>query len=95
MEQVSIQAIMEEKLRDEFAPIALELINESHLHAGHQESFDGKGETHFRIKIVSSKFSGMNLVARHRGINALIEDLMETRGLHAIAIEARAPEEVG
>ncbi|MBL4891508.1 MAG: BolA family transcriptional regulator [Rhizobiaceae bacterium] len=94
MEQPSIQAILEEKLRDEFAPTALELVNESHLHAGHQESFDGSGETHFRIKIVSPKFSGMNRVARHRGINALFVDLMETRGLHAIAIEAKAPEEV-
>ena len=93
MESGTIQATLEQKLRDEFAPVSLEVINESHLHAGHQPSFDGTGETHFRIKVVSDAFTQMNRVARHRAINALVTDLMDN-GLHAIAIDAKAPGEV-
>ncbi len=94
MESGSIQAILEENLRTAFSPSHLEVINESHLHAGHQPHFDGSGETHFRIRIVAEAFSGMNRVARHRAVNGHIEALMD-RGLHAIAIEAKAPEEAG
>lgn len=93
MESGTIQATLEQKLRDQFAPLSLEVINESHLHAGHQPQFDGSGETHFRLKIVSDQFSGMSRVDRHRSINGLVQDLMD-RGLHALAIEARAPDEV-
>ena len=93
MDGLGIQATLEQKLRDAFAPDRLEIINESHLHAGHQPQFDGQGETHFRVKIVADEFSGMSRVARHRAVNAFVTDLMD-RGLHAIAIEAKAPEEV-
>ena len=85
----SIQAKIEKALN----PVSVEIINESHLHAGHQESFDGSGETHLRIKVVSEKFEGMSRVNRHREINALVlEEIAE--GLHAIAIDAKAPSEV-
>jgi len=93
MDSGSIQATLEEKLQHRFAPVKLEVINESHLHAGHQPQFDGTGETHFRIKIISSEFSGMSRIARHRAINALVTELMD-QGLHAIAIDAKAPEDV-
>lgn len=92
MDSGTIQATLEQKLRDQFAPQHLEVINESHLHAGHQPQFDGSGETHFRLKIVSEQFSGMSRVDRHRSVNSLINELMD-QGLHAIAIEAKSPEE--
>ena len=85
---------IEAKLRNAFTPQNLEIINESHLHAGHQESFDGSGETHLRVRIVADAFAGMNRVERHRAINALIADEM-AQGLHAIAITALAPDEPG
>ncbi len=83
---------LEKKLHDAFSPEKLEIINESHLHAGHQPGFDGSGESHIRIKMVSPQFQGMNRIERHRKINALLEKEME-RGLHAVAIEAHSPEE--
>lgn len=83
---------LKSKLQEAFAPQKLEIINESHLHAGHQETFDGTGETHLRIRIVSSAFEGMSRLARHRAINALASQEMEA-GLHALAIEARTPAE--
>lgn len=80
------------KLEAAFSPDVLEVINESHLHAGHQESFDGTGETHLRIRIVSEAFAGMSRLARHRAINDLAGDELAA-GLHALAIEARTPDE--
>ena len=82
-----------EKIEAALKPHSLEIVNESHLHAGHQESFDGSGETHLRIKVVAEVFDGMNRVDRHRTINALVADEIAA-GLHAIAIEAKAPSEV-
>ncbi|MEZ5871159.1 MAG: BolA family protein [Nitratireductor sp.] len=78
------------KLQDAFNPERLEVINESHLHAGHQEKFDGSGETHLRIRIVAEAFRGMSRLQRHRSINALAETEIAA-GLHALAIEAGAP----
>lgn len=82
-----------DKLETEFSPTSLEIVNESHLHSGHQESFDGSGETHLRIKIVSSAFEGMNRVARHRAINTQVEAEIAL-GLHAVAIDVKALSEI-
>lgn len=68
-------------------PQQLRVINESDNHAGPP----GR-ESHFRVFVVSSHFAGRNRVQRHREVNALLRDLMD-RGLHALAIEARTPEE--
>ena len=83
---------MTEKLRSALAPERLEIINESHLHAGHQEAFDGTGETHFRVRIVADVFSGMARLQRHRTVNDLLEAELRD-GVHALAIEPAAPGE--
>ncbi len=83
---------LEKKLETAFSPQKLEILNESHLHAGHQPGFDGSGESHIRIRIVTDKFKGISRVNRHREINALLVDEIE-RGLHAVAIEAHSPDE--
>jgi BolA protein len=74
-------------------PQHLEVVNESHLHKGHQESFDGTGETHLRVRVVSARFAGMSRLQRHRAINELAADELAA-GLHALAIEAHAPGEI-
>lgn len=96
---MSIQATMERKLNEAFSPERLAVINESHLHAGHHHvengedaEFDGTGETHFRVRIVSSAFAGMSRVERHRAVNALLAPELKA-GLHALAIEPAAPGE--
>jgi len=90
---------IETKLAEAFSPELLEIIDESHLHAGHHHAdsdhhatFDGSGETHFRVRLVSAAFSGQSRVARHRAINRILQDELET-GVHALAIEASAPGE--
>ena len=80
------------RLQDHLAPERLEIVNESHLHSGHGDHFDGTGETHLRIRIVATAFEGMNRLARHRAITGLLADEL-AGGLHALAIEASAPGE--
>lgn len=96
---MSLQADIETKLTKTFAPERLTVINESHLHAGHhhvesghQATFDGTGETHFRIRIVSAAFAGKSRVERHRAVNELLTPELKA-GLHALAIEPAAPGE--
>ena len=89
---MSVKSRIEILLQDGLAPERLEVINESHQHAGHQESFDGTGETHMRVHIVSEKFSKMSRLERHRAVNELLKPELEA-GLHALAVEASAPGE--
>jgi BolA protein len=93
---MSIQTTIETKLTKAFAPERLDVINESHLHAGHHHvedghvaEFDGRGETHFRVRIVAAAFTGMGRVDRHRAVNAALAEEIRA-GLHALAIEAAA-----
>lgn len=80
------------RLEQAFAPERLEVINESHLHAGHQPGMDGTGASHLRIRIVSAAFEGMTRLSRHRAISALLQPELDA-GLHALAIEPAAPGE--
>jgi BolA family transcriptional regulator, general stress-responsive regulator len=72
-------------------PSQLELVDESHKHAGHEGARDGRG--HFRVRIVAAQFEGRAPLARHRIVYAALGDLMQT-DIHALAIDARAPHEV-
>ncbi len=71
-------------------PVSLELIDDSHLHAGHAGARSGGG--HYRLTIVSTAFQGKNTVARHRIIYDALGELMR-KEIHALAIQARSPEE--
>ena len=72
-------------------PTRLDVVNESQLHAGHASSPDS-GESHFRILVVSSRFSGESRIARHRLVNGALGALLRDR-IHALAIKALAPGE--
>ena len=91
-QNLSIEQRMTHKLTQALAPERLEVINESHLHAGHQEAFDGTGETHFRVRIISPQFAGMARLQRHRTVNDLLAEELRD-GVHALAIEPAAPGE--
>ncbi len=80
-----------QRLSERFAPIALTVTDESHQHHGHAGWREG-GETHFRITIVASAFTGMSRLARHRAVNEAVTEAF-ARGLHALAIAAKTPEE--
>ncbi|MCL6653131.1 hypothetical protein A6R70_12610 [Agrobacterium rubi] len=89
---MALRERIENKLNETFSPIRLNVIDESHLHAGHQPDMTGTGETHMRVQIVSDSFSGKSRVDRHRAINALLKPELDA-GLHALAIEVAAPGE--
>ena len=79
------------KLTDAFAPASLDVVDESHQHAGHAGPREG-GETHFRVYIVAEAFRGKSRLDRHRMINeTLVGEL--AGGVHALAIHASAPGE--
>jgi BolA family transcriptional regulator, general stress-responsive regulator len=78
-------------LRERLDPTRLVVEDESQQHFGHAGWREG-GETHFRIDVVSRAFEGKSRVERHRLINAALAGAFE-RGLHALAIQARAPGE--
>ena len=88
---MSLESQMCEKLMAALRPSRLDLVNESHLHAGHRSS-PGTGESHFRVLIVSEAFAGKTRVERHRMINAIVGEELKG-GVHALAIKACAPGE--
>ena len=79
------------RLEAAFTPEALDIDDESHLHAGHEGAKDGRG--HFRVMIVAPEFSGKNLIQRHRMVYAAMGELMQT-DIHALSIEAVASDEL-
>jgi BolA protein len=83
--------IIAARLTDSLAPSRLEVINDSHHHAGHMGD-DGTGESHFTVVVESDRFVGLNRVARQRLVNQALADLLSSR-IHALAIRARAPGE--
>ncbi|MGI9426706.1 MAG: BolA family protein [Hyphomicrobiaceae bacterium] len=88
---MSTEAAIRTKLMVGLEPTRLDVINESELHAGHRSS-PGTGESHFRINVVSEKFTGKTRVERHRLINELLAEELAGR-IHALAIQASAPKE--
>ena len=77
------------KLSAEFAPLRLEVIDESHQHHGHAGARP-EGESHFRVRIVAEAFRGKSRVEQHRMVNAVLADELRMR-VHALAIEVSPP----
>lgn len=74
-----------------FAPQAMELTDDSALHAGHAGARPG-GETHYTLAMTSAAFAGLNRVARSRLVNEALAGEFQA-GLHALALKLRAPGE--
>ncbi|VAW10315.1 Cell division protein BolA [hydrothermal vent metagenome] len=86
---MSVAKLIEKKLTLALEPTALEIMDESHLHAGHAGSRP-EGETHFRVKITSPRFAGLARVQCHRLVNeALAEELAGP--IHALAVTTAEP----
>jgi BolA protein len=86
---VSVSAAeIDAALRAALAPESLAVVDDSHLHAGHAGAREGR---HFSVAITSPRFAGLSRVARHRLVYDALFTLMP-RGIHALAIDARAPE---
>jgi BolA protein len=77
-------------LQRELGPSSIEIFDDSARHAGHAGAREGG---HFRVMLVSSAFNGRAQLERHRLVYAAVAPLMG-RGIHALNIVARTPEEV-
>lgn len=72
-----------------FAPLALEVINESEQHRGHGAYSDG--ETHYRVRMTADAFVAMSRIARHRAVHAALGAELVAE-IHALALELSVPE---
>ena len=86
-----VATAIRERLQTALAPERLEVVDESHLHAGHAGARPG-GESHFRLLVVASAFAGRTRVERQRMVHAALADLLRT-DIHALAMATRTPEE--
>jgi BolA family transcriptional regulator, general stress-responsive regulator len=75
---------IEARLKAAFSPQRLEVVNESHKHAGHSGD-DGTGESHFAVLIRAQALGDMSRVARHRAVHAALGDI--NARVHAIALD--------
>ena len=82
---------IDRKLREALAPVRLDIVDDSHRHEGHA-GHDGRGESHFRVTIVSSAFAGKSRLQRQRLVHGLLASELADR-VHALALRTVTPEE--
>lgn len=71
-------------------PVRIELVDDSHKHAGHVGARAGGG--HYRLTIVSAQFAGKPTVARHRMVYSALGEMMKHE-IHALHVTACTPDE--
>ena len=80
---------IEERLRKELDPLRIEIEDETWKHEGHAASGGGG---HFKLLVVSDRFSGLSLISRNRLVFDMLKDLMQT-DIHALSVKARTVQE--
>ena len=85
------RAEITKRLSEAFNPETLGVEDESYMHKGHEGAKDGRG--HFRVLIIAEAFSGKSLLERHRMVYRALDEMMRL-DIHALAIDAWAPEEL-
>ena len=83
--------MLRQRLTDALAPQDLDIVDESHKHAGHAGARDGRG--HYDVLVVAAVFDGKSLLERHRMVYAALGDAMQT-DVHALSIRALSPAEL-
>lgn len=71
--------------------LSIKVVNNSHLHVGHEGAKSGGG--HFAIWLVSEKFKGLTKIKRHQMIYQVVNDLFVNGQIHALEINALTTEE--
>jgi BolA protein len=88
-----VQSAIRAKLSAAFSPARLDVVDESHRHAGHAGARP-EGETHFRVAIVAAAFAGKSRVERQRLVHAALAEELKDR-VHALQLATQTPEEAG
>ncbi|WP_420792874.1 BolA family protein [Lentisphaera profundi] len=76
---------IKQKIQQTFSPVSLDIVDESHQHAGHSGAIPGQ-ITHLRINICSELFSDINTIKQHRLVNQCLQEEFE-QGLHALSLK--------
>lgn len=84
---MKIQVSIENKLASAFAPVALEVENESHMH-----SVPANSETHFKVTLVTEQFEGKRKVGRHQAVYSVLTEELAGE-VHALALHLFTPDE--
>jgi BolA protein len=84
---------IEDKLTKAFQPLRLVVQDQSDAHRGHAGA-SARGETHFRVEVVSAAFEGLNRLARERKVQDVLSAEL-AGGVHALSVSARTPTEDG
>ena len=90
MSAPSLHDLLTQALTARLEPVELELVDDSAAHAGHAGARSG---AHFNLRIVSARFAGLPRISRHRLVYDALRPWM-AEGVHALAIDARTPDEV-
>jgi BolA protein len=83
---MSMQQKIETRLQEQFSPLHLEVVNESHMH-----NVPPGSESHFKVTLVCEQFDGQMLIKRHRAVNQALGEIMTE--IHALALHTMTPEE--
>lgn len=85
---MSVKSEMQDILIKEFSPSYIELVDQSDHHIGHA-GHDGRGESHFLLKMTSDKFKGISRVERQRMVYKALDGFLKGR-VHALALKLSA-----
>lgn len=85
--QETMQQTLQDKLQAAFAPLYLEVLNESHMHSVPENS-----ETHFKVTMVSAVFDEVRKVQRHQKVYAVLQQELNS-GVHALALHLYTQQE--
>jgi BolA family transcriptional regulator, general stress-responsive regulator len=88
---MTVRDTMERKLIEGLAPSHLEIIDDSHRHAGHG-GHHSDGESHFTVQIVSAAFDGKGRVARQQMVYGILAGELRER-VHALSLITLTPDE--
>ncbi len=91
MSDAKIAALIEQKLRAAFAPVFLDIQDDSSRHLGHA-GHRGQPESHFTVTIVSEAFTGLSPLQRHRSINDVLQTEIREQ-IHALSLKVFSPNE--
>ena len=89
MSAPSLHDLMTRALTEQLEPVEMQLVDDSAAHAGHAGARSG---AHFNLRIVSARFAGLPRISRHRLVYDALRPWM-AEGVHALAIDARTPDE--
>ena len=89
MSASTLHGLLTRALTEQLEPVELELVDDSAAHAGHAGAREG---SHFNLRIVSARFAGLPRISRHRLVYDALRPWM-AEGIHALAIDARTPDE--